>query len=166
MISTMIRKLPSPAALVVIGVLMLSVISSLGAVGIAVLHGDRTLPEQFHWEGWQVDRDFSRSQRAADRDVRATVEALPTASVCRVSLMMEGAPPAAITLAIVHASQPSLDQHLTMQRTGAGYEAACRPVSAGQWLLEITDDANTWSVRKRLSGQLDSAVVAARPESE
>jgi uncharacterized protein len=151
------------AVWVVVGVLAFTVVTSFAVVGIAVVHGDPPLPEQYHWEGWQVDRDFGRSQRAVDLDVIAHVDAPPAASTCSVRLSMIGAQPQALVLNIVHASKPELDQRLKLKRAGEVYEAPCDSVMAAQWLLELTDAANTWSVRSRASGQLIATRVAARP---
>jgi hypothetical protein len=147
---------------VVAGVLAFTVVTSFAVVGVALVHGDPPLPEQYHWEGWQVDRDFGRSQRAVDLGVVAQVDAPPVSPVCRVRLSMNGPQPQALTLNIVHASRPELDQRLQLKRTGATYEAPCKGVMQAQWLLELTDEANTWSVRERTSGQLSATPIAAR----
>src|SRR5690242_13317222 len=48
------------------GLPVVAVVASVITLFITIRHPDGQLPEQYHWEGFQLDRDFSRAARAAE----------------------------------------------------------------------------------------------------
>jgi hypothetical protein len=179
--------------LLMIGLPAFAILASVGAAIIAVLDGDPTLPDDYHWEGLKLDHDFARSKRAADLDVRAALQVMPELNVCRASLQIDAPPPPAITLSAIHGAHPEFDRHLMLIRrdppggglvsnagtwNGAGavaknaahsqvasYEAPCEPYPVGQWHIEWSDPAGGWSLREDTSAALDGLRVVARSAS-
>ena len=151
--------------LVTIGLPLFAIVASSGLAGIAFMRGDPTLPDEYHWEGMSLDRDFADARRAAALDVRATVRMLGSTGTCRVTLQLNGASPAVLTLRLVHATQPELDREIRLPHTGSGYEGYCGTVPSGHWHVELSDVGGRWSVRKDVVGTVDGARVEARPGS-
>jgi hypothetical protein len=152
------RPLNLPAILLV-ALPLFAVLASAGAAAVAMLRGDATFPDQYHWEGLKLDQDFARSRRAADLHVTASLQAPAVTGACRVVLHLDGPLPPAITLALVHGSDPKLDRYLRLTLRGRAYEAPCEPLSTGRWHIEIGDAAGTWSLRQESSGALANVQI-------
>ncbi|MFO7276759.1 MAG: FixH family protein [Pseudomonadota bacterium] len=150
----------SPALIVAVAIPTVAVVASLATVALALAHGDRELPAEYHWEGFRLDRDFARFERAFELDVRGTLEI--DAGQCRLALEQRGSPSQSIELHLAHATLPKLDRRVTLQRVGSHYEAACDPVPAGSWWVEISDPEGEWAVRQHVWGSLAQADIAAR----
>ena len=159
----MTRKSINSGLLVTIGLPLFAIFASVGVAVIAFTRGDPTLPDEYHWEGMSLDRDFADARRAADLNVHATVQTLPATGTCRVTLQLDGALPPDLTLKLVHATHPDLDRQVRLPRTGASYEGHCGVVPSGHWHLELSDVAGSWSVRKDVLGGLDDITIDARP---
>lgn len=141
-----------------------AIAASVGAAITAFVHGDPTLPDEYHWEGLKLDHDFADAERAAGLNVRAAV-ALPTnmaRATCRVSLQLNGPVPRAVVLTLIHSTQPDLDRTMKLTTRGGAYEAPCGPVPAAHWHVQLADEAGTWSVRQDVSGALDNVTITAR----
>src|SRR5689334_3759858 len=108
----MTRKSINSGLLVTIGLPLFAILASVGVAVVAFTRGDPTLPDEYHWEGMSLDRDFADARRAADLNVHATVQAMPATGTCRVVLMLEAASPAVLTLDLVHATHPDLDRQI------------------------------------------------------
>lgn len=156
------RLLANPALVATILIPALAVAGSLFTVALAVLHGDRELPEQYHWEGFKLERDFVRFQRAVELDVRASLEVGAASRLCHLRLRLTGAPPAALDLALVHATIPALDRRVRLVRNGDRYEGRCDPAPAGSWRIELADVGQTWQIRQNVRGSLTNARLTAR----
>jgi hypothetical protein len=156
----MTRKPINGGLLLTIWLPIFAVTFSVGAAIVAFTRGDATLPDEYHWEGMQLDRDFAGAHRAAELDVRAMLALRD--GVCRLTLQLEGPPPETVLLGLVHATRPDLDQHVRLSRVGQLYEGRCQPSVDGHWHMEIADLAGTWSVRRDWTGSLDGARLSAR----
>lgn len=166
-ITSMLRN---PVLVLAWGLPLLAIIASTVTLVLAVEHGDRPLPEQYHSEGLQVDRDFARFQRAADLSVSARVEGVGSSGACTVELRSRGTPPESLRLSVTHAAQPALDRSVVFRRAAneraqqpgsATYVAQCTAAPAGHWRLELTDSMHTWSIRQSQRGPLDHLVLDA-----
>ena len=62
----------NPVLLLVIGLPLAAVLASFATLALTLEHRDTELPEQYHWEGFPLDRDFSRSEHATQLGVQAT----------------------------------------------------------------------------------------------
>lgn len=150
----------SPALIVALAIPTVAIVASLATVALALVHGDRELPAEYHWEGFRLDRDFARFERAFELDVRGTLEI--DAGHCRLALEQRGTPPESVELNLAHATLPELDRRVTLQRVGSRYEADCDSVPAGSWWVELNDPAGEWAVRQHVWGSLARADIAAR----
>lgn len=149
----------------IIGLPAFAITASVGTAAVAFLHGDPTLPDEYHWEGLKLDHDFADSQRAYKLDVKAGVQVLPADGVCRVTLQLDGARPDAVDLTFTHGTRPDLDRHVHLQRRGDVYEAPCGPMPDGHWHLELQDAAGSWSVREDVAGALQNVDIVARAQT-
>jgi len=148
--------LRNPVLLLAWGIPLTAVVASFLTLGIVLTHPDGELPEQYHWEGFQLDRDFSRGERATQMGVRANLTGFGRDGKCNLELRMSRATPETLSLSLVHATQPALDQRVTLRRvqgdgdvgTPALYSGECRAVSDGHWRLELSDAMNGWAVRE------------------
>jgi hypothetical protein len=139
----------NPVLMLVIGLPLVAVLGSFASLAVTLAHEDPPLPEQYHWEGFQLDRDFSRSERAASLGVQATLRNVAATGECEVELTVAGPAPEQLMLTLAHATRAGLDQNIVFHRTADGrtYVGHCRAIPEGHWRIELTDDAQTWSVR-------------------
>lgn len=149
----------------VIGLPLFAIVASVGTAVVAFTRGDPTLPDAYHWEGLQLDRDFVDARRAFDLNVSGILQRLPTEGLCRITLRLNGTPPEALRLSLIHATRPDLDTQVRLSRVGAVYEGRCGATPSGHWHVELTDDTGAWSVRQEVSAALDGTVIAARPNA-
>jgi hypothetical protein len=157
----MSKKPFNSGLLVTIGLPLFAIIASVGVAVIAFTRGDPTLPDEYHWEGMSLDRDFADAHRASELNVRATLRMLSPTGVCQVALNLGSVPPAALTLNLVHATHPDLDRHVRLSRVNSTYEGYCGALPSGHWHLELSDTGGSWSVRGDVSGALDGSSLSA-----
>ncbi len=165
-----VSLLRNPVLILTFGLPLVAVLASFVTLGIVLAHPDSELPEQYHWEGFQLDRDFSRGERATALGVRAVTHDLGKAGPCQLELKISGAAPEALGLTVAHATNPALDRHVAFHRVsvedeGKGasalYAGQCKATPEGHWRLELTDAAQTWSVRSSTRGSLEQVVLDA-----
>ncbi len=156
----------SPALALTIGIPAVAVVASFVTLGLSLGTSRDELPEQFHWEGQKLDRDFSLANRAAELDVKATFAVLPGESRCRVSLAVAGAAPRAVVVLLTHPTSPDLDRRMELTRVADGYEGACAPVPAAHWRVALGDAERTWEIRWRSRGRLENVRLVARDTPE
>ena len=159
----MFKKSINSGLLVTIGLPVFAILASVGVAVVAFTRGDPTLPDEYHWEGMRLDRDFADARRAAELEVRAALQVVPSTGTCRVVLTLDAASPSALTLNLVHATHPDLDRQVRLRRAGSAYEGHCGGVPSGHWHLELSDVAGSWSVRQDINGVLDGTEIDARP---
>jgi hypothetical protein len=145
----------NPTLWLVIGLPALAVIASFASLFAALHAGDTPLPERYHWEGANFDADQVRIERARALGVSALVSYDPVTRQCE--LILQGAAPATLRLELTHATESGADRHLLMQRRADRYVAACTPLPAAHWWVEIADDGAGWTLRGRLRGSLQPA---------
>lgn len=162
--------LRNPALMLTLGLPLIAVVASFVSLGVVLAHPDSELPEQYHWEGFQLDRDFSRGERATALAVVATVHDLGKAGPCEVDLKISGPAPDTLDLTVAHATNAALDRHVRFIRVGpaaatsagrARYTGRCTSAPDGHWRLELSDAARTWSVRESTHGTLASVTLDA-----
>lgn len=163
------RKERNPVLWITLALPAVTVVASFLTLGAALVHPDNELPEQYHWEGFRLDRDFARAERAAVLRVRASFEGLGTSGPCGVTLELQGTAPRSLSLRLTHGTQSSLDQSLLFHRVSdeagrATFAGECQATPDGHWRAELSDAENGWSIRQNLRGALDHAVLAARSE--
>jgi len=160
--------LRNPALLLAWGLPLVAVVASVLTLIITLNNPDGQLPEQYHWEGFQLDRDFTRAARAAELQVNATLTGFGAAGHCGLQLRMKGAPPDALELRLAHATKPAQDQLVTLKRqraeaeTSGGpatYDGQCREAVPGHWRLELIDAVNGWAVRQSVRGALGGVTL-------
>lgn len=149
---------------------LIAVLGSFLTLGVAMLHPDSELPEQYHWEGMKLERDFERAGRAAALGVEAVLDGFGSEGACNLKLTMRGLAPSSLTLRMIHATQPSLDQLVRLSRTAArsletlthaDYAGECRAAPRGHWRIELADAENHWSIRQTVRGPLSRARLEA-----
>lgn len=140
-----------------------AVVASLLSLAITLHNPDGELPEQYHWEGFQLDRDFSRAARATELKVHAVLLGFGSGGECALALQISAPAPESLELLVAHATQPSQDQRVKFTRTAAlgRYAGPCRPAAEGHWRVELVDATDDWAVRQSIRGSLDGAVVDA-----
>src|SRR5262245_39251460 len=94
------------------GLPLVAVAASVFSLVLSLRSPDTQLPEQYHWEGFQLDRDFSRAARAAELKVHGRISGLGASGTCELRLYMEGAAPDVLTLMLAHGTRAELDRRL------------------------------------------------------
>jgi hypothetical protein len=173
----------NPALTLVVAIPAVTVLAGLAMLAVATMHPEHELPEQYHWEGMKLERDFAHAERAAALGVRATLDASGVAGACSLTLSTAGAAPRTLALTLTHATLPEHDRRMELRRvhaaaaeaaaaaiggTGAGavqalYSASCMPAPEGHWRLTLTDTEGRWSIRQSVRGSLSSVHIDARP---
>jgi len=161
----MTRKPINSGLLVTIGLPLFAIFASGSVAVVAFTRGDPTLPDEYHWEGMSLERDFADAHRAYDLNVRATLRIAQSTGTCRVALQLGGELPSVLTLNLVHATHPDLDRQMRLTRTSSAYEGHCGDVPAGHWHLELSDVTGSWSVRKDVIGTVDGTSINARSDA-
>jgi hypothetical protein len=160
----------NPALMLAMGLPAVAVLACALTIAITIRNPDAPLPEQYHWEGFQLDRDFSQAARASDLQVRATLSGFGSSGRCEVQLRMAGAAPDVLVLRLAHATRPALDQDVTFERKGsemsanrgvATYAGECREAPDSHWRLELVDAVNGWAVRQSVRGPIDGIALDA-----
>jgi hypothetical protein len=167
------------------GLPAVAVVASVMSLLVAIRTPESELPEQYHWEGFQLDRDFSQAAKATGLKVRATLSGFGAGGQCELALRVDGAAPDALELFVAHATQPKLDQRVTFVRQAGGapahdtrpgiaqaaggewtdtarrYSGACEPAPDSHWRVELVDAKSGWAVRQTVRGSLDGAALDA-----
>lgn len=166
----------NPVLILAWGLPAVAVVASVLSLGAALRTPESELPEQYHWEGFQLDRDFSQAARATELKVHATLSGFSDSRRCELTLRTGGAAPDSLELLVAHSTRPALDQRVVFKRVvgaagaadaaGAGtslarYAGACAPASDSHWRLELIDKSNGWAVRQTVRGPLDGAALDA-----
>jgi hypothetical protein len=152
------------------GLPAVAVVASVMSLLVAIRTPENELPEQYHWEGFQLDRDFSQAAKATALKVHATLSGFDAGGRCELALRVDGATPDALELLVAHATQPKLDQRVTFTRLAGGaradtalerYSGACEPAPDSHWRVELVDAKNGWAVRQTVRGPLAGAALDA-----
>lgn len=153
--------LRNPALMLAVGLPAVAVLGSFASLAVTLRHPDTELPEQYHWEGFQLDRDFSRSERAAALGIRATLKDVARNGECSIDLQIAGTPPQQLSLTLAHATVARLDRHINFlpEAGSSRYVGRCTAIPEGHWRLELTDAARSWSVRDSVRGLPDRLLV-------
>jgi uncharacterized protein len=157
----------NPVLWITLALPLIVVAASFLTLAAAVRHPDNELPEQYHWEGLKLDRDFERSGRAAALGVRAELRAFDRAGRCQVRLEIAGIAPRELYVRMTHATQPTLDRAVRLHRnvTSSLYDGECHSMPDGHWRVELTDGDGEWSIRQSVRGSLNLAWLDA-PERQ
>jgi uncharacterized protein len=149
----------NPVLWIAVALPAIAIAASFLTLGVAVRHPDNELPEQYHWEGMKLDRDFERSARAATLGVRAELREFGRSGRCHLRLEIAGTAPPELQVRLIHATQPSLDRDVRLQRNAASslYEGECHSMPQGHWRIELTDRNGDWSIRQNVRGSLNFA---------
>jgi hypothetical protein len=143
------------------GLPVVAVVACVVTLFVTLRNPDGQLPEQYHWEGFQLDRDFSRAAKAAELHVNASLSGFDASGRCSLRLRMEGPAPHELTLLVAHATKPELDQRVTFRslprdagwnNAATEYTGECHPAREGHWRLELIDTMNGWAVRRSVRG--------------
>ena len=138
-----------------------AVVAGLTTLGIALREADRPLPQAYHWEGVNLDRDFATARAAAARHI--AVEFGARNGECTAVVSGEAGDAPALTLMLTNSNDPDLDLTLRLVRTAAGdYRSACAAIPQGHWRIAIQDEAATWSLRAELDGGMARQILRAR----
>ena len=153
----------NPVFILAWGLPVAAVVASVASLLLTLRTPESELPEQYHWEGFQLDRDFSLAARAGELNVRAQLSGFGSDGECELALRIDGPAPESLQLLIADSTRPALDQRVKFTRVDAAghYAGTCRPASEAHWRLELVDGKNGWAVRQTLRGPLDGAVVDA-----
>jgi hypothetical protein len=158
----------NPVLLLAWGLPAVAVIASVLTLGIAIRTSDGELPEQYHWEGFQLDRDFSRAARAAELKVRASLVGVGRSGPCELRLRMEGAAPDELLLMLAHGTRAELDRRIAFKRVPAEpgwsdgsvlYRGVCTALPEGHWRVELTDSVNGWAIRSSVRTSLETLTL-------
>src|SRR5689334_11574086 len=95
----------NPVLILAWGLPAVAVAASFASLFLTLRAPEGELPEQYHWEGFQLDRDFSLAARATALDVRARLSGFSSGGQCELTLVTSGVAPQALTLLIAHATK-------------------------------------------------------------
>jgi hypothetical protein len=140
-----------------------AVVAGLSTLAIALRHGDRTLPVEYHWEGEHLEHDFALARNAAAHGI--VVEFVSNAAHGECVATVRSAPndPASLTLLLTNGAEVGLDRVVYLGRVAAGqYAGRCAAIPAGHWRVSLEDSAGQWSIRTQLTGGMTHLTLRAR----
>jgi hypothetical protein len=154
---------PNAAVLLAIALPAFAVLASAGTAWVAATKGDPPLPGQYHWEGDRLDHDFADAHRAAALGLTATLDLEPAKGMCHLTLQLASNMPTEVALDVISTSRPELDRQMLFTREGTSsiYRAACAPLPAGSWHLELKSSEGDWSYRQDWSGGTGRVTLAS-----
>jgi len=161
--------LRNPVLLLVWGLPAVAVLASVASLLLTLRAPEGELPEQYHWEGFRLDRDFSQAAHAAELGVQATITGFDVGGRCELNLRMKGSPPPTLVLHVAHATKAALDQRVEFRRAEASsnaYSGACVSVPEGHWRLELVDARNGWAIRQTERDGLRSVKLDANASQD
>lgn len=153
----------NPVLWLVIALPALAVVAGTTTYYLAATRGDRELPADYHWEGQSFDRDEARIALAGSLGLAAQVQVDAAAGRCEVTLPAPAGD--RVALELTHPTDASLDRRLGLVREGgsARYGAACAPLPAAHWWVQVADAGGTWLLRGRVQGNLAEPATLAPP---
>ena len=123
-----------------------AVVAGFTTLALALGSGDRALPEEYHWEGDRLDRDFARARSAVALGVEVVFEV--RGGQCHAELSGATDDLAALNLLLTHGSDASLDRRVRLARVATGeYRAPCASLAPGKWRVAVDADAASWALR-------------------
>jgi hypothetical protein len=135
-----------PAGALVLAILAFTVVASFGLLWIARNGADSALPEEFHWEGSRLDRDFDWARNAAQRRVQLFIS-FDSPGMCTARLEMAAPQPDTIVVSLVNTVDAALDQRFVLERQGEVYRAACARPARGRWHVTASAAEQQWRIR-------------------
>jgi hypothetical protein len=159
----MMSVIRNPVLMLAWGLPAVAVVASVLSLLLTLRSPESELPEQYHWEGFQLDRDFSQAARASELKVHAKLSGFGASGQCELALRIAGAAPESLELFVAHSTQPSLDQRVKFTRIGDSgrYAGSCKPAPDSHWRAELVDAKGGWAVRQTFLGTLDGAALDA-----
>jgi hypothetical protein len=154
----------NPMLLLVWGLPAVAVLASVTSLLLTIRAPEGELPEQYHWEGFQLDRDFSQAAHATELGVQVTITGFDSGGRCELKLRTKGSLPQTLILHVAHATKAALDQHVEFHRVANSpnaYSGPCVSAPDGHWRLELVDAANGWAIRQTERGGLGTVVLDA-----
>ena len=145
-----------PWVWLVIALPLTAVIGGLTTVYIAATTSDGLVVDDYYKRGKAINRDLARDRAAATYGLQADLNI--DLQDRRVTLQLQSqdyALPGAVSLAIMHPTQPGRDRVLELQQVGTGrYAGTLAGLAAGRWHVQLA--ADDW----RLSGVLQLPMAA------
>src|SRR6185369_12999205 len=74
----------NPVLMLAWGLPAVAVLASVASLMLTLHSPESELPEQYHWEGFQLDRDFSQAARATELKVHATLSGFGASGQCEL----------------------------------------------------------------------------------
>lgn len=121
------------------------VVAGLFTAYLAVVSNDGLVTEEYYKRGLAVNLTIAQSELAQKYGLTAGMS-LSTQRM-RIALAAQDknfVPPAKLVVTISHPTRAGTDQSRTMTLTKGGYEAAFQLPAAGHWLVQISDEAQSW----------------------
>lgn len=123
------------------------VVAGFITLWLAMSSSDGLVSEDYYKRGLAINQTLAQSDRAVALGLVAAV----SVSSSELSVRLEGTAagfeaPAALRVQVSHPTRAGLDQTLTLRRQDGRYAGAFKLPAAGHWLLQLEDEARTWSL--------------------
>jgi hypothetical protein len=148
----------NPTLWLVIGLPATAVVASFATLIVSTRAGDKPLPSRYHWEGQAYDADQERIAAARRLRIEARIGYNAASGQCQVVLQGQQTNATRLRLDLTHPTDPRADRHMSLERSGAIFTAACEPLPVAHWWLELADDADGWTLRTRVHGTLQAPI--------
>lgn len=149
----------SPVMWAMIGIPLATVIASIFTIFLAVDGAEPELPAQYAWEGKALQADLALAEAATRAGIRVD---LSIASSGLIEARLRGASPPTLRLRLTHATLPTLDRDLVLQRVDSSgtYRTSSTPLADGHWLIQI-DDGQAWRLRGRIRAPTSQVTIGS-----
>ena len=156
---------PNLTLWVALGIPAVTIVASVITLYMAATRAEPELPANYHWEGAALDADLAKSERAAAMGVAVQLRLSDDGTIEATFRANNPAdPPAQLSLHLTHATLPSHDRQLTLQRDADGiYRGSTTAIPRAHWLLEL-GVPDEWRVRGNLPATAREILLGRAPE--
>lgn len=125
------------------------VLAGIYTTALAITSNDGVVADDYYKQGLAINRVLERERQAAALGVGATLQFNDSRDRVRVTLRSPGEAPAALKLALLHATMAGEDQEIALVPVAPGlYEGALKAPRAAGWRVRLEDAERNW----RLTG--------------
>lgn len=121
------------------------IVAAFVTLWLAIRSSDGLVSEDYYKQGLNIAETLARSQRADELAIEAGLRLSENQVRVRLSSRQAEAP-AALRLTLSHPTRAGLDQQVRLVRHEEYYTGKLNLPAAGQWLVLVEDDAQTWRV--------------------
>jgi hypothetical protein len=138
------------------------VVASAITLYLALKSNDGLVAEDYYKQGLSINRVLEKDNQARKLGISAHLNFADDR--LDVSLKSKQDVPVAIRVTLAHPTRSGLDKTLLLRGMNGRYQGALPELSAGRWLVAVTDEANTWRLSTEMTFPQQQQIELSPPE--